>query len=529
MVTVNIGNWSFGVGSRSNRSRRRPLALIIVDGWGYSDELDGNAIAQAQTPNYDSIVSTFPKTLLEASGERVGLLPGTPGNSEIGHLSMGSGRVVPDYHTRISNSIRSGEFFLNPRLKQGFARLRNRGSAVHFVGQLSDGNVNSSIETLFALLRMAKEEGAKKIYVHAILDGKDVSANTADIYVEALQIKLAEIGVGELASICGRHFAMDNQGNWERTARAYTMLVHSEGERACDPVQAVRGAYLRALTDDMIPPIVLEANPGNPIGRVNENDTVIFFNHRADRISQLASAITRPSNPKSQKSFVDAISLVELEQDSNLHVAFYNNAERNVLGQVFSEHGITNCRLAETQRYPHVTYFFNGGIEAQFPGESRIVVPNDDSVKADEFAETGCLGVTQSFLGRLQQRPEEILIANFATADLLAHTGDFSRTLKAVEKIDSCLGSIIRKVREVDGVALITSDHGNCEQMADRETGELFLSHTKNPVPFHLVADGTQGMRLREDGALEDIAPTILGLLGISKPLEMTGSDLRLD
>ncbi|MFV0388536.1 MAG: 2,3-bisphosphoglycerate-independent phosphoglycerate mutase [Pyrinomonadaceae bacterium] len=530
MVTFNFRNWSFGFDSKSGTARRSPLALIIMDGWGYSNEFENNAIARANTPVYDWINSAYPKTLLEASGERVGLMRGAPGNSEIGHLSLGSGRVVNDELTQIMHSIEGGEFFQNAPLRQVFTRARNRSSSVHLIGQVSDGNVESSIESLFALLRLAKQENVKNVYIHAILDGIDVPQKTADIYIEALQIKLADIGIGEIATLCGRYYAMDDGENWARTARAYTMLVHGEGKRCLDPVWAVQAGYLSNLSDDLIEPVIIERQVGVPVGTIKENDAVIFFNHKTKKLDQLARAIINNQGKKgaNKKSFVDAFSLITMDSALKIPAAFGAKVEDNVLGRVFSDNGLFNCRLAETARYSHVTYFFNGRVEMEFPGESRILISDEQEDPDLGLSELGCFNVTDNVVKRLTHRPDEIVIANFATADLIAHSGSFEKTVEAVEHLDSCLERLIATIREIDGVALITSDHGNCEQMFDEYTGEFSSRHTRNPVPLHLVGNSVSNVKLRNNGALEDVAPTILGMLGIEKPFEMTGSDLRI-
>ncbi|MCB1023273.1 MAG: 2,3-bisphosphoglycerate-independent phosphoglycerate mutase [Acidobacteria bacterium] len=528
MVTVKLGNWSFGFGSRSGSGRKRPLALVILDGWGHSSETAGNAIALADTPNYDNICSQYPKTLLAASGSRVGLLPEAPGNSEIGHLNLGMGRVVRSERNRIIDAIESGEFFDNTALKSAFTRTRNRGSSVHLVGLISDGNVHSSLDSLFALLRMAKKEGCgERVFIHGILDGKDVTDRTAEIYIEALQIKIAEIGCGKIASLCGRHYAMDCEENWDRTARAFTMIVHSEGERAFDPVTAIRGSYLRGKTDEFVQPIVLEEKPGTPVVSMKNGDAVIFFNHRGDAMRQLVRSLGtngQGTGNNSRKPKIDAVCMTRYDPGLKLPVAFLPQKEINVLAEIFARHGVANCRLAETGKYSHVTYFFNGGREPAHPGEKRILVPSEISGTNGNDSTTACFTVTDKLLSSLEAGDDDVFVVNLAAADTVAHTGNLQKTIEAVQSMDRCLGDIVRKIHEVDGVALITSDHGNCEEMTNGNS----TSHTSNPVPFHFVANNLNGLRLREDGALEDVAPTILGILGIEKPFEMTGNDLRI-
>ena len=510
--------------------KRRTLALIIIDGWGYSPRREGNAIALAHTPYYDEICAKYPKTLLSAAGLRVGLAADTPGNSEVGHLNIGAGRIVQTDVSRISNAIKTGRFFENKILKEAFAKAKAAGSAVHLIGLMSDGNIHSSPESLFSLLRMAKIEGVKNVFVHPILDGRDVAPRTADIYVEALEIKLADIGIGRVATLCGRYYAMDKDKNWERTARAYTMLVHSEGERAADPVAAIRGSFLRGISDEFIQPVILEEKPGVPVASINNDDVVIFFNHRSDRMRQLVKSLATSDTtefPTFRKPKIHTVCLTEYDRTFDLPVAFRQENEENVLAQVFAKNGILNCRVTETEKYAHLTYFFNGGVELEHPCEQRVLVPSPKPATAETAPEMACFKVTDKFLRGLEAGENDVFIVNLAAPDVVAHTGNLEKTIEAVQFIDTCLGGILEKIRGVGGIALITSDHGNCEEMADLLTGEPNNAHTSNPVPFHFVDEQANGLKLRDGGALEDVAPTLLGILGIAKPEEMTGTDLR--
>ncbi|MEZ5346479.1 MAG: 2,3-bisphosphoglycerate-independent phosphoglycerate mutase [Pyrinomonadaceae bacterium] len=525
MVTVKLGNWSFGFGSRSAAGRKRPLALVILDGWGHSNKTTGNAIALAKTPNYDNICARYPKTLLAASGSRVGLLPESPGNSETGYLNLGMGRAVKCGRKRILEAINSGKFFENAILKNTFTKTRNRKSSVHLVGLISDGDVHSSLDSLFALLRMAKREGCgDRVFIHAILDGQDVLDHTADVYIEALQIKMAEIGCGKIASLCGRNYAMDSGGNWDRTARAFTMIVHSEGERTYDPVAAIRGSYLRGNSDASIAPVVIEKEAGVPVVSIKNGDSVIFFNHRGDGLRQLVrSMMFEKEGSAAQKPDLDLVCMTEYDKKFKIPAAFKSEPEINVLAEIFAHHGVANCRLAETEKYQHVTYFFNGGREIEHPGEKRILVPSANGSNGKNHP-PACFTVTDKLLSSLEAGEDDVFVVNLAAADMIAHTGDLDKTIEAVQSVDKCLGEIVQKIHEVDGVALITSDHGNCEEMTNGNS----RSDTSNPVPFHFVANDLNGLKLRADGALEDVAPTILGILGIEKPFEMTGNDLRI-
>ncbi len=516
--------------SNMDNGKRRPLALVILDGWGHSPRKEGNAIALAHTPNYDEICEKYPRTLIAASGKRVGLAADSPGSSEVGHLSIGAGRIVQTDVSRISAAIRSGKFFENAVLKNALAKARANNSALHLIGLLSDGEIHSSPENLFALLRMAKAEGLEKVFVHGILDGRDVMPRTADVYCEAIEIKMADIGVGRLATLCGRYYAMDRDGHWERTARVYTMLVHAEGERAFDAVSAIRSSFLRGITDEFIQPIVLEKNEGEPVGTVKNGDVVVFFNHRGDRQRQLVKSLSvrdETDIASLSKPHIETVCLTEYDREFGLPVAFRQEAEEKSLAQVFAENGVLNCRVAETEKYAHVTYFFNGGADNEHPCEQRVIVPSLKKMALEVSPEMSCFKVTDKFLRALEADENDVFIVNLAAADMVAHSGNLEKTIESVQFMDTCLGGIVEKIREVNGVAIITSDHGNIEEMADLLTGEPNNSHTVNPVPFHLIDAGAAATKLRTNGALEDVAPTILGILGMEKPIEMTGRDLR--
>ncbi|MCY7377695.1 MAG: 2,3-bisphosphoglycerate-independent phosphoglycerate mutase [Pyrinomonadaceae bacterium] len=507
--------------------KQRPLALIILDGWGHSPQREGNAIALAHTPHYDEISQKYPKTLLAASGLRVGLPDYAAGSSEVGHLNIGAGRIIQTDVAKISNAVKTGKFFENKVLKRAFEAAKANNSAVHFVGLLSDGGVDSSPENLFALLRYAKYEKLENVFLHCILDGRDVAPRTADIYVEALEIKLADIGIGKVATLCGRYCAMDKDQNWERTARAYTMLVHSEGERATDAVAAIRASFLRGISDEYIQPIVLENAAGEPIASVKNGDVVIFFNHRPAPMRQLVKSLAVSDGDNLTKPDIHAVCLTEYDRTFNLPVAFRQENENNVLAEVLADHGILNCRVTETEKYAHLTYFFNGGVEREHPCERRILVNSPKTNASESQPEMSVFKVTDKVLRGLEAGENDVFIVNLAAADIVGSTGNLEKTIEAVQFVDTCLGGIIEKIKAVNGIALVTSSHGNCEEMADSTTGEPNNSPTVNDVPFHFVDEHANGLKLREDGALEDVAPTILGILGIEKPAEMTGRDLR--
>ncbi len=506
---------------------RKPLVLLILDGWGYSLRREGNAIAQARTPNYDLICARYPMTLLQASGTGVGLPEGAAGTSEAGHLTIGAGRVMQTSLNEIDRAIETGEFFRNPVLLKAMQTVKERGSALHLTGLLSNGKIHSSQEHLFALLRLAKTHGIDKVFIHCILDGRDVTAGSADIFVEALEIKLADIGIGTIATLCGRHFAMDKEQNWDKTARAYTMLVHAEGERATDPVFAIRSSYLRGTSDEMIEPVVIENENGEPIGNIKNGDAVIFFNHRGDRMRQLVRAVTflELEDPDDTgKPKLDVFCLTDYDSILNLTAAFGNRDEKNLLAEVFAQNSIRNCRLTESEKELYVTHYFDGCPEEKHLFEEHLIIPSSSDAARPEAP---AAEITAALLEKLEAGKTDVLIVNLAAADLAAHAGNLPRTVKAIEEIDVCVGKILDKLEELNGTLLITSDHGNCEQMLNQEDGRADRAHTANPVPFHLADKDMRNVCLREGGTLADVAPTILALLDISKPEEMTGGDLR--
>lgn len=509
-------------------SQQRPVALVILDGWGYAPRTEGNAIAIAHTPNYDAICRDFPMTTLAAAGQSVGQAADEPGNAEVGHLAIGTGRAARTEVSRIKNAVVSGAFLENDVLNDAFRKAAESESDVHLIGLVSDGDVHSSTENLFALLRMAKKHGLSNVYVHCILDGLDVAPRTADIYIEALEIKLADIGIGQIATLCGRFFAMDASENWERTARAYTMLVHAEGERATDAVTAIRNSFLRGISDEFISPIVLERATDVPVTKVKNGDLVIFFNHRGDTIRQLVRSVSVPDQSAGAKPVVDTVCLTEYDAAFNLPVAFAAQSEKNALTQVLSESEIPNVKITENERFRHLTYFFDGGADTQHQFEQQVLVPaSKDGLRYGQ-PESESFRITDKVLRAVESSGRGVFVVNLPAADLMADTGDLDKTVAAVQFIDTCLGGICDKVLRSGGVVMITSTHGNCEDVAGAETGETRNLPTANPVPFHLVDPCGNGTRLKENGTLADVAPTILGILGIEKPAEMTGSDLRL-
>ena len=511
-------------------NKKGPLALVIIDGWGYSPEREGNAIALATTPFYDELLEKYPHTLLEASGRRVGLPAGVMGNSEVGHLNMGSGRVIRMDVSRIDYAIEAGEFYQNEVLAKAMDGAKERGRQLHLMGLVSDGQVHSSQEHLYALLRMAKQRGLQRVYVHCFLDGRDTPPMSAYGYVEALQTEIGQTGCGRIASLVGRYYAMDRDKRWERTERAYKLLVNAEGEHAIDPVEAIKRAYERGVTDEFVEPIVIEREGSQPVATIESEDAVIFFNFRPDRARQITRALTEPGFggfPTPQRPRVDFVCFTRYDATFDLPIAFPPQEHRNVLAEVFGRVGVRNFRLAETEKYAHVTYFFNGGVEKEFPCERRLLVPSPKVATYDLEPEMSAFKVTDKILRAIDEGETDVFIINFANPDMVGHTGKLDKTIEAVQYVDTCLGWVTKGIHMARGLTLITADHGNCEQMIDHKTGQPHTAHTTNLVPFHLIDEASRGLRLREGAALEDVAPTILGLLNVEQPAEMTGRDLR--
>ena len=512
---------------------RGPIALIIIDGWGYSSQQEGNAIALAATPYYDELCQNYPHTLLEASGERVGLPAGVMGNSEVGHLNIGAGRVIRMDVSRVDYDIGTGEFFKNEVLGVAMDGVKQRGKALHLMGLLSDGQVHSSIEHLYALLRMAKLRGLDQIYIHCFLDGRDTPPSSAVQYIAALQKRIDELGCGRIASIIGRYYAMDRDKRWERTNRAYDLLVNAVGDRASDPVAAVLRSYERGITDEFVEPTVI-VDVNGPLATIQDGDAVIFFNFRPDRARQLTRALAVPgftefdvTGGNSIRPRIDFVCFTNYDRTFPLPVAFSPHDHKNVLAEVWEKICVHNYRLAETEKYAHVTYFFNGGVEKEHACERRLLVPSPKISTYDLQPEMSAFKVTEKVLEGIAGGGTNIFIVNFANPDMVGHTGKLDKTIEACQYVDTCLGWISKSIRQAGGITLITADHGNAEQMIDPKTGGAHTAHTTNPVPFHLIDEASRGLKLREGGALEDIGPTILGLLGNEKPPEMTGRDLR--
>lgn len=507
---------------------RRPLALVILDGWGLRDATAHNAIAMARTPNYDELLSRFPMARLQASGEAVGLPAGQMGNSEVGHMNMGAGRVVYQDLTRIDKAIREGAMAINPTLQAAFNGVG--GGALHFIGLLSDGGVHSHQAHLFALIAEARKRGLTRIFVHVISDGRDASPTGLRNYLGALEEVLAQSGRARLATICGRYYAMDRDRRWDRTERAYNALTLGEGLRTMDPRGAVEASYERGVTDEFIEPIVHTDAEGHPVATIQDGDSVIFFNFRADRARQLTRALAfddfdgfvRRVHPR-----VRMTSMTRYDATYGLPVLFEPQSLTGSFAEVLAGRA-TNLRLAETEKYAHVTYFFNCGEERPYDGEDRLLVPSQKVATYDLKPEMSAPDITDAFVEDVERRAHEVIICNFANADMVGHTGNVDATIRAVETLDACLGRIASAVRAAGGRLIVTADHGNAEQMWDERLHAPHTAHTSNPVPLTLI-DFEQRVPQLRDGALCDVAPTMLALLDLEPSKGMTGEDLRME
>ncbi len=513
-------------------TRPKPVILTVLDGWGYSPETKGNAIVQARTPNYDRLLREFPNTLVHTSGPFVGLPEGQMGNSEVGHLNIGAGRVIHMDITRIDLAIQSGELFQHPLLRK--AMERGRARQLHFLGLLSDGGVHSQNEHLYALLRMAKDNGVARVFVHCFMDGRDTPPHSGIGYLRELEAKLREIGVGQIASVIGRYYAMDRDNRWERIEKAYRALVHGEAQhKHADPIAAIQASYDRGVTDEFVEPAVITGADGQtPRGRIQSDDAVIFFNFRADRARQTTRALAEPgfdkfADPQRPQSLF-FVGMTQYEKTWPwLQYLFGPEKVAHILANVFAEMSLRNLRIAETEKYAHVTYFFNGGIEKPFGGEERILVPSPKVATYDLKPEMSAEGIADNVVRVIEKGEFDAIVMNFANADMVGHSGKLEAAVKAVEAVDACLGRIYQALKPRGGSWIITADHGNAETMIDPATGGPHTYHTTNPVPFIYVSDNS-GVQLRSNGALQDIAPTLLAIMGYPQPAEMSGHDLRI-
>lgn len=512
-----------------SKRNNTPLVLIVLDGFGYSAEREGNAIALARTPHFDEWYRTYPNTLVEASGQYVGLKAGQMGNSEVGHLNIGAGRVVRMDTSRIDYEIETGEFFANDALVQAMEHAKSRNSALHLIGLVSHGGVHSSQEHLYALLRMAKQRSVERVFVHAFLDGRDTAPDSGTEYVAELIQKMSEYGVGRLASVVGRYYGMDRDKRWERTEQAFRLMRYGDGRPRHDAVDAIRESYGDGVTDEFVKPIAILDHSGKPAATIQDGDSVIFFNFRSDRARQITRAFTEADFDFFDRGPTPDIRftcMTHYDRLFHLRVAFGPEHHEQILADVMAEAGLNNLRIAETEKYAHVTFFFNGGVEPVFPGEIRILIPSPKVATYDLQPEMSAFGITDEVVSQIGSEQFDVVIMNYANADMVGHTGNLEATIKAVEVIDECLGRVVATARANGGTVIITADHGNAEQMLDPVTGHIFTAHTTNPVPVILIGD--HQCKLRGGGSLRDIAPTMLGLLELRQPEQMTGQDLRI-
>lgn len=505
---------------------KQPVALIILDGFAFREEVKGNAVAQANKPNFDRYWSNFPHATLTASGEAVGLPDGQMGNSEVGHLNIGAGRIVYQSLTRIHKSIREGDFFRNDKFLAAVEHAKKHGSKLHLMGLLSDGGVHSHYEHLFALLKLAKANGLKEVYVHGFLDGRDVGPTTARDYILETEKQMTEIGIGKFASIHGRYYAMDRDKRWERVSLTYNALVDGVGQTAATAYAGVESSYEREVNDEFVIPFVL-TEEGAPVATVDTNDAVIFFNFRPDRAIQLSKVFTNeafdamPLSEKHPKN-IKFVSFTHYSDDVVADVAFENDNLINTVGEVISKAGKTQLRIAETEKYPHVTFFMSGGREETFAGEERILIASPKVATYDLKPEMSAYEVTDALLAAIAADKFDGIILNFANPDMVGHSGMLAPTIKAIEAVDECLGRVVDAILAKGGQAIITADHGNSDEVVTVDDQPM-TAHTTNPVPVIVTKPG---VGLHEDGILADLAPTMLDLMQIAQPAEMTGKSL---
>lgn len=505
----------------------KPVALIIMDGFGLRNTVEGNAVAQANKPNYDRYLKEYPNTTLTACGEAVGLPEGQMGNSEVGHLNIGAGRIVYQDLTRISKSIREGEFFKNETLVDAVRSAKSKGKKLHLYGLLSDGGVHSHIDHLFAMLDLAKQEDMQEVYIHAFLDGRDVAPDSAKGFIERLIAKIEEVGVGKIATVQGRYYAMDRDKRWERVEKSYRAMVYGEGPRYTDPITAVTESYEKSVFDEFVMPTVIVDGHDQPIALVESGDSVVFLNFRPDRAIQLSNVFTNKDfhgfdrGPKFPKD-LHFVCLTLFAETVDGYVAYKPKDLDNTFGEVLVQHGKKQLRIAETEKYPHVTFFFSGGRDVELPGETRILINSPKVATYDLKPEMSAYEVADACVKEIEADKHDAIILNFANPDMVGHSGMLEPTKKAVEVTDECVGKVVDAVKAKGGVVVIIADHGNADMVFD-ENGRPFTAHTTNPVPF-IVTD--ENVILREHGILADVAPTLLDLMGLPQPPEMTGQSM---
>lgn len=514
----------------------KPVVLIIFDGWGVAPPSEWNAISLANTPNFDDLIRHYPHSVITASGEAVGLSWQEMGNSEVGHMNIGSGRVVYQYLPRISRSITDGSFFKNEAFLHALEQVKKNNSKLHLLGLVSVGGVHSHIEHLYALLELAKREGIEKVYIHAITDGRDVPKDSALNFISELKGRIKDIGVGKIATLCGRYWSMDRAEHWERTKKAYDLMVEGKGEEYKSAEEALRDSYRKGIFDEELGPKIIDKS-----GLVSDNDALIFFNFRSDRTRQLTKAFILPGFEKFERKEVKNlffVTMTEYEKDLPVEIAFPEIKMKNTLPEVISKAGLRQLHIAETEKFAHVTFFFACGRLKPFPGEDREIVASPEVASYDQQPEMSAFEVTDKLIKLINTGKYDFVVVNYANCDMVSHTGDISAAREAVEAVDNCLGRVVKTVLDLDGALVITADHGNAEVMRDPITGKMNKEHTTNPVPFIVVSNdrrkeikpgetvSTDLFILSPVGVLADVAPTVLDLMGLKKPKEMTGISL---
>lgn len=507
---------------------KKTTVLMILDGFGLSDTVEGNAIKLAQTPHINKIMNEYPSVKGNASGLFVGLPDGQMGNSEVGHLNMGAGRIVYQELTRITKSIEDGDFFKNPALLSAINNVKEKNSSLHIMGLLSDGGVHSHIDHLYGVLKLAKNNNIEKVFIHCFLDGRDTSPTSGKDFLHQLEEKIEEIGVGKIASLSGRYYAMDRDNRWERVEQAYNAMVVGKGDSTENVISFIENSYSKGVNDEFVVPTVVVEN-GKPVATINENDSVIFFNYRPDRAREMTRVFCDENFKEfdREKGYFDTKFVTFTDYDASLknkEVAFLKENLSNTFGEYISNLGLKQLRMAETEKYAHVTFFFNGGVEEPFKNEDRILVASPKVATYDMQPEMSAGEVTSKLVENIKSGKYDLIIVNYANPDMVGHTGVVDATIKAIQAIDNCIGKVVDTVLETNSQLFICADHGNSEQLVDYKTGEPFTAHTTNPVPFILVNADVKG--LKENGKLADIAPTLLDIMGIAKPLEMTGESL---
>jgi len=507
-------------------NNKKPYALIIMDGFGVNERHEGNAIHTANTPNIDKYMENYPHSIVHASGMDVGLPEGQMGNSEVGHTNIGAGRIVYQELTRITKSIDDGDFFENQALMNAIENCKKNNSSLHLIGLLSDGGVHSHIKHLFGLLQLAKKNDIKDVYVHAFLDGRDVPPSSGASFVKQLIEKMRELEIGKISSVMGRYYAMDRDNRWERVEKAYNAMVLGEGNKDTSAVSAVEKSYNEDITDEFVVPTVITDNDGNPVGTISENDSVVFFNFRPDRAREITRTIVDEEFTGFKRKFFNTYYVCMTQYDAampNVDVAFKPEKLEDTFGEYISKKGLRQLRIAETEKYAHVTFFFNGGVENVYDGEDRALINSPKVATYDLQPEMSAPEVTEEVVKRIKSGEYDVIILNFANCDMVGHTGVFDAAVKAVETVDTCLGKTIDAILEMGGIALVTADHGNADQMVDYDTKEAFTAHTTNVVPLVLI--GEEDVKLK-NGRLADLAPTMLDLMGLEKPEKMSGVSL---